>query len=117
SLDEMLTNITLYWVTGANGYSFWPYCTLRHGAWPIPVIAKITVPTGYVEFPREIMRPPRSVEECVCTDIKRGLSCPKTATSPHLSSPGPWRWRSGCSSNHCGATEAWERNFWKAFRL
>jgi microsomal epoxide hydrolase len=36
SLDEMLTNITLYWVTDTNGSSFWPYCALRHGAWPIP---------------------------------------------------------------------------------
>src|SRR5208283_2493570 len=48
SLDEMLTNITLYWVTGAIESSFWPYYALRHGAWPVPKDAKITVPAGYV---------------------------------------------------------------------
>jgi len=71
SMDEMLANITLYWVTGAIGSSFWPYYALRHGAWPFPEGAKITVPTGYVEFPREIMRPPRSLAQRVYTNIKR----------------------------------------------
>ncbi len=71
SLDEMLTNITLYWVTGAIGSSFWPYYALRHGPWPIPKDAKITVPAGYVEFPREIMRPTRSVAQRIYTNITR----------------------------------------------
>ena len=34
--DEMLTNIMLYWVTGAIGSSFWPYYARMHGPWPIP---------------------------------------------------------------------------------
>jgi microsomal epoxide hydrolase len=29
------------------------------------------VPTGYSEFPREILRPPRSLAERVYTDIRR----------------------------------------------
>jgi len=29
------------------------------------------VPTGYVEFPKEILRPPRSVASRVYTDIRR----------------------------------------------
>ena len=100
SLDEMLTNITLYWATGAIGSSFWPYYALRHGAWPIPEGSKITVPTGYVEFPREIMRPPRSVAQSLYTNIQRWTVMPKAATSPHWSSPRPWRGRSGSSSGH-----------------
>ena len=77
SLDEMLTNITLYWVTGAIESSFWPYYALRHGAWPVPKDAKITVPAGYVEFPHEIMRPPRSVAQRLYTNIKRWTVMPE----------------------------------------
>jgi pimeloyl-ACP methyl ester carboxylesterase len=63
--DELLTNITLYWVTGAIGSSFWPYYTRLHGPWPIPEGKKIAVPTGYAQFPAEMLRPPRSVAEKV----------------------------------------------------
>ena len=87
SLDEMLTNITLYWVTGAIGSSFWPYHALRHGPRPIPEGAKITVPMGYVEFPREIMRPPRSVAERVYTNITRWTVMPKGGHFAALEQP------------------------------
>lgn len=62
SKDEMLTNVTLYWATGAIGSSFWPYYARLHEGWPLPE-ARITVPTAYAAFPREILRPPRSVAE------------------------------------------------------
>jgi microsomal epoxide hydrolase len=87
SMDEMLTNITLYWVTRAIGSSFWPYYALRHGAWPIPEGAKITVPTGYVEFPHEIIRPPRSVAQRVYTNIKRWTVMPKGGHFAALEQP------------------------------
>jgi len=54
--EEMLTNIILYLVTGAVGSSFWPYYDRMHGPWPIPKGATIDVPTGYAEFPKEILR-------------------------------------------------------------
>jgi len=63
--DELLTNIMLYWASGAIGSSFWPYYARLHGPWPIPEGARIAVPTGYAEFPAEILRPPRSVAEKV----------------------------------------------------
>ena len=63
--DELLTNIMLYWVTGAINSSFWPYYDRRHTAWPIPEGARITVPTAYAAFPREIVRPPRAWAERV----------------------------------------------------
>ena len=69
--DEMLTDIMLYWVTGAIGSSFWPYYARMHGPWPIPEGATVDVPTGYVEFPKEILRPPRSVAQRMYTDIRR----------------------------------------------
>jgi len=63
--DTILANIMLYWATGAIGSSFWPYYARLHGPWPIPEGERIEVPTGYVEFPKEILRPPRSVAERV----------------------------------------------------
>ena len=56
--DELLANISLYWLTGAIGSSFWPYYTRMHGPWPIPEGAVVTVPTGYAAFPREIRARP-----------------------------------------------------------
>lgn len=68
--DRMLADITLYWVTGAIGSSFWPYYARMHGPWPIPDRG-VTVPMGYCQFPTEILKPPRSVAERLYTDIRR----------------------------------------------
>jgi len=70
SRDAMLANITLYWVTGAIGSSFWPYYARMHRPWPIPE-GQIGVPTGYAEFRREILLPPRSLAERLYSDIRR----------------------------------------------
>ena len=70
--DEILANVSLYWFTGAIGASFWPYYARLHAdAWPIPAGATVDVPVGYAEFPREILRPPRSVAERTFSDIRR----------------------------------------------
>lgn len=69
--DAMLANVTLYWATGAIGSSFWPYYARMHGPWPIPPGATVDVPTGYAEFPKEILRPPRSLASRTYTDIRR----------------------------------------------
>jgi uncharacterized protein (DUF952 family)/pimeloyl-ACP methyl ester carboxylesterase len=63
--DEMLTNIMLYWTTGAINAAFWPYYSTRHGDWTLPASPRITVPTAYMAFPREILRPPRTMAERV----------------------------------------------------
>lgn len=63
SRDELLTNVMLYWVTGAIGSSFWPYYARLHEGWPLPEGAYVQVPTAYLAFPREIYRPPRSWAE------------------------------------------------------
>ncbi|MGH8704225.1 MAG: epoxide hydrolase family protein, partial [Burkholderiales bacterium] len=71
TLDALLANVSLYWFTGAIGSSFWPYYARLHGPWPVPEGTTIRVPTGYCEFPREILRPPRSLARRVYTDIRR----------------------------------------------
>lgn len=76
SRDELLSNITLYWLTGAIGSSFWPYYARMHGPWPIPDDG-VRVPTGYCQFPAEILRPPRSVAERLYRDIRRWTVMPK----------------------------------------
>jgi pimeloyl-ACP methyl ester carboxylesterase len=37
----------------------------------IPACAAVTAPTGYAEFPREILKPPRALAETMFTDIRR----------------------------------------------
>ena len=59
SKDVLLTNVMLYWVTGAINSSFWPYYARMHQPWPLPDGRRIEVPTGYAAFPREILSPPR----------------------------------------------------------
>jgi microsomal epoxide hydrolase len=71
SRDHLLANISLYWFTGAIGSSFWPYYARMHGPWPIPAGQVVSVPAGYAEFPREILRPPRSIAKRTFTNIQR----------------------------------------------
>ena len=40
-----------------------------HGPWPIP--STVEVPVGYVEFPKEILKPARSLAERTYADIRR----------------------------------------------
>ena len=75
--DELLANISLYWFTGAIGSSFWPYYARMHRAWPIPDHGGIAVPTGYCEFPREILHPPKSLAARTYTDIRRWTVMPR----------------------------------------
>ncbi len=71
SRDEMLANISLYWFTGAIGSSFWPYYERLHGQWPIPRGKTVGVPLAYAAFPKEILRPPRSLAAKSYTNIQR----------------------------------------------
>ena len=71
SKDDLLANISLYWLTGAIGSSFWPYYARLHGPWPIPDGRTIDVPTAYAAFPKEILRPPRSMAARTYSDIRQ----------------------------------------------
>jgi pimeloyl-ACP methyl ester carboxylesterase len=65
SKDDLLSNIMLYWITGAINSSFWLYYARRHAPWPLPDNQRIEVPTAYASFPREILHPPRAWAERV----------------------------------------------------
>jgi pimeloyl-ACP methyl ester carboxylesterase len=75
--DELLANISLYWFTGAIGSSFWPYYARMHRPWPVPDNGAISVPTGYCAFPREIVRPPKSLAQRTYTNIRRWTVMPR----------------------------------------
>jgi microsomal epoxide hydrolase len=75
--DQLLANISFYWFTGAIGSSFYPYYFRHHRGWPIPADGAVTAATGYAEFPREILRPPRSLAEKMFTNIRRWTVMPR----------------------------------------
>ncbi len=74
--DVLLTNVMLYWITGAIGSSFWPYYDRFHSPWPIPEGQTIRVPAAYADFPHEIIRPPRSLAERFYGDLRRWTRMP-----------------------------------------
>ena len=77
SRDHLLANISFYWFTGAIGSSFWPYYARMHRPWLVPEGGTVAVPTGYAEFPHEIIRPPRSLAARTFTDIRRWTQMPR----------------------------------------
>jgi pimeloyl-ACP methyl ester carboxylesterase len=85
TMDEMLGNISLYWFTRCIGASFWPYHAQAHGPWPID--GPVSVPTGYCEFPREILRPPRVAAARTFTDIRRWSEMPRGGHFAALEQP------------------------------
>jgi pimeloyl-ACP methyl ester carboxylesterase len=85
--DRLLANISLYWFTGAIGSSFWPYYARIHRPWPIPEGRTVDVPTGYAEFPREILRPPRALAARTYTDIRRWSVMPRGGHFAALEQP------------------------------
>ncbi|HEX2567438.1 MAG TPA: epoxide hydrolase [Burkholderiales bacterium] len=86
SRDELLANVSLYWFTGAIGSSFWPYYARLHGGWPIPE-GSVKVPTGYAQFPKEILTPPRALAAKTYTDIRRWSVMPKGGHFAALEQP------------------------------
>jgi len=63
SRDVLLTNVMIYWLTGAINSSFWPYWQLRHRPWFPSSTERVAVPTAHAAFPGEILRPPRAWAE------------------------------------------------------
>jgi microsomal epoxide hydrolase len=58
-----------------------------HGPWPIPEGQTVTAPTGYAEFPREILSPPRSLAATTYADIRRWTRMPQGGHFAALEQP------------------------------
>lgn len=57
--DEILTNVTLYWLTGTIGSSIRMYRANAAIA-PAQLARRVEVPSGFALFPGDILRPPRA---------------------------------------------------------
>lgn len=58
TMDDLLANITIYWVTGTIGSSVRFYYEFRRSQRFMPFVTPVTVPTGAAIFPKELYRPP-----------------------------------------------------------
>lgn len=68
--EQILTNLTVYWVTKTINSSVRLYCESQRSGRFGPVGEKITVPTAAAVFPREIFRIPRAYAETMF-NVKR----------------------------------------------
>ena len=88
--DQLLTNITAYWVTNTIASSVRLYCESQRSRRFGPASEYVEVPTGAAIFPKELYRPPRGGRRRPSTSSS-GPRCREGVTSP--------RWRSpSCSS-------------------
>ena len=58
-----------------------------HGPWPIPEGETVTAPTGYAEFPKEVLSPPRSLAVKTYSNIRRWTRMPKGGHFAALEQP------------------------------
>jgi epoxide hydrolase len=65
--DELLDNVMLYWIN-ANGASSARIYWESFGKGPRP--AKVTIPSGFTAYPKEIVPPVRAWVESAFTDIR-----------------------------------------------
>jgi microsomal epoxide hydrolase len=63
SRDQILTNLTVYWVTKTINSSIRLYCESQRGQNFGPTDEFVTVPTGVAVFPKEMFRIPRAYAE------------------------------------------------------
>jgi pimeloyl-ACP methyl ester carboxylesterase len=83
--DELLTNITIYWVTETIGSSLRPYWDSRNDPDPRPWTA-ITVPCAIAIFPKDLGRPPREFAER-SYNVKRWTEMPRGGHFAALEQP------------------------------
>ena len=69
--DELLTNLTIYWVTGTIASANRIYAeTRRAGVGASLPDARVSVPMGYTKFPGDAFKPPRRWVEAIY-DVRR----------------------------------------------
>jgi microsomal epoxide hydrolase len=92
--DELLANITLYWVTGTINSSFRFYHDAANAGaltWIVEMLRKWTgssqVPTGFASFPRDLLPPPREWAERFF-NIQRWTEMPRGGHFAAMEEPG-----------------------------
>ena len=87
SKDLLITNVMLYWVTGAINSSFWLYWARLHEPWPITRETPVRAPTAFASFPKEILHPPRAWVEPAYPNIRRWTMMTAGGHFPALEEP------------------------------
>jgi epoxide hydrolase len=85
--DELLTNLTIYWVTGTIGSANRIYAETRRAGFGASLPdAKVPVPMGYVKFPGDAFKPPRRWVEQLY-DVRRWSEVDEGGHFPALEVP------------------------------
>lgn len=85
SRDDLLANLTTYWVTGTAGSAARLYFETTSAGSTLPG-ARVEVPTGVARFPREIYRPPRAWVEAAF-DLRHWTALPRGGHFAALEQP------------------------------
>jgi len=89
--DQLLTAVTIYWVTNTGTSSAWSYYERRHQA-PLSA-AKVTVPTGCANFTRRYDRRPSGLSRSGAEmryNVVRWTDMPHGGHFPALEQPQLW---------------------------
>ena len=88
--DDVLANVTLYWLTGSIGSSFWPYWARAHGDWSVQDVlargGRLGPAAGYALSPADNIRAPREVAERFL-DLRRFVELPGGGHFPAFEMP------------------------------
>ena len=84
--DELLTIVTIYWVTNSIGSSVRMYKENQSSLWVMAQDEKVPAPAGMAMFPQEISRPPREWAER-SYDVRRWQEMPRGGHFAALEEP------------------------------
>ena len=84
--DELLTTVTIYWVTGTIGSSVRMYKENQSHLWTMEPGEIVAAPAGMALFPQEIARPPREWAER-SYDVRRWQEMPRGGHFAALEEP------------------------------
>ncbi len=84
--DELLTIVTIYWVTNTIGSSVRMYKENQSHTWELAQDEKVPAPSGMALFPQEIARPPREWAER-SYDVRRWQEMPRGGHFAALEEP------------------------------
>ena len=86
SRDDMLNDITVYWVTQTANSAARIYYEAMHGGEYAPLTQRIEVPTGCALFPKETVRAPRAWADAAW-NIRRWTPMERGGHFPALEQP------------------------------
>ena len=84
--DELLTTVTIYWVTNTIGSSVRMYKENQSSVWEMAEGERVPTPAGMAMFPQEIAKPPREWAER-SWDVRRWVQMPRGGHFAALEEP------------------------------